>query len=45
VLSARTPRPLPEPRLEPATPEHDGDVSVDALVSEWLLERSSPTTK
>jgi hypothetical protein len=34
----RTPRPFPEPRLEQAAPEHDGDVSLDALVREWLLE-------
>jgi hypothetical protein len=38
VLPVRTPRPLPEPRLESAAPEHDGDVSLDALVREWLLE-------
>jgi len=30
--------PLPKPRLEPATPERDRDVSLDALVCEWLLE-------
>jgi len=38
VLPVRTPRPLREPRFEPAAPEHDGDVSLDALVREWLLE-------
>jgi integrase len=34
----RTPRPLPEPRREPAAPGRDGDVSLDAVVCEWLLE-------
>jgi site-specific recombinase XerD len=34
----RTPRPLPEPRLELAAPEHVGDLALDALVREWLLE-------
>jgi site-specific recombinase XerD len=38
MLPVRTPRPLPQPRHELATPEHDGDVSLDALVREWLLE-------
>ena len=38
VLPVRTPRPLPEPRLEPAAPEHDGDISLDVLIREWQLE-------
>ncbi len=38
VSPVRTPRPLPEPRLEPAAPKHDGDFPIDALVREWLLE-------
>jgi site-specific recombinase XerD len=37
-VPVRTPRPLPEPRRESAAPEHDGDVFLDALVREWLLE-------
>lgn len=38
VSPARTPKPLAEPRLEPAAPEREGDVSLDCLVREWLLE-------
>ena len=38
VSPVRTPRPLPEPRLERAAPERDGDVFLEALVREWLLE-------
>ena len=38
VLPVRTTRTLPEPRIEPAAPERDDDVSLDALVREWLLE-------
>ena len=37
VLPASIPRPLEEPRLEPAA-EHGGDVALEALVREWLLE-------
>jgi hypothetical protein len=37
VLPASIPRPLPEPRLEPAR-EDGGDVALEALVREWLLE-------
>jgi integrase/recombinase XerD len=38
VSPVRTPRQLPKPPLEPAAPERDGGVSLDALVREWLLE-------
>jgi len=38
VSPVRTPTPVAEPRLEPAVPEREGDVSLDALVREWLLE-------
>jgi site-specific recombinase XerD len=37
VLPASIPRPLAESRLEPAA-EHGGDVALEALVLEWLLE-------
>ena len=37
VLPASIPRPLAESRLEPAA-EHGGDVALEALVREWLLE-------
>jgi hypothetical protein len=38
ISPVRTPRPLPESRREPAAPERAGDVFLDALVREWLLE-------
>jgi integrase len=37
VLPASIPGPLAESRLEPAA-EHGGDVALEALVREWLLE-------